>query len=110
MAADHEDVIMEVLKLRSEDVMAIDSALDPEREREAKSQFSEQELQLMELQQSEHRSWLHRFDGGEELRNDDRGFSFNRHRESCWNDMPGAVLAKKARAAQAKKRLRRYWQ
>ena len=64
MAADHEDVIMEVLKLRSEDVMAIDSALDPEREREAKSQFSEQELQLMELQQSEHRSWLHRFDGG----------------------------------------------
>ena len=82
MAADHEDVIMEVLKLRSEDVMAIDSALDPEREREAKSQFSEQELQLMELQQSEHRSWLHRFDGGEELRNDDCGFSFNRHRES----------------------------
>ena len=86
MAADHEDVIMEVPKLRSEDVMAIDSALDPEREREARSQFSEQELQLMELQQSEHRSWLHRFDGGEELRNelrnDDCGFSFNRHRES----------------------------
>ena len=64
MAADHDDVIMEVLKLRSEDVMAIDSALDPEREREARSQFSGQELQLMELQQSDHRSWLHRFDGG----------------------------------------------
>ena len=90
--------------------MAIDSALDPEREREAKSQFSEQELQLMELQQSEHRSWLHRFDGGRSCETTIVASVSIGTGKAGWKDMPGAVLAKKARAAQAKKRLRRYWQ
>ena len=64
----------------------------------------------MELRQSELRSWLHRFEGGGGCETAIVASVSIGTGKAGWNDMPGAVLAKKARAAQAKKRLWRYWQ
>ena len=66
MAADSGDTVLQVQLPHSENLIAVGSDEGDKHEQAARLQFSEQEQELLDMQKSEHRSWLHLFERGGE--------------------------------------------